>query len=122
MSHIRMSHKEPELDHIRQPIQLFRSMGHWVSAILVLSGAMAHGTPWHHAVYFAQWSNSEQNLSSTLSSCKAVDRPEINPNSVIRIEKIVNVVAHIYCSMWCFRIDSIHLERMLVKLIGSSFM
>ncbi len=58
-------------------------------------GAQAHGIPWHHAVYFAQWSNLEQNLSSTLSSCKAVDRPEINPNSVIRIENIVNVVARI---------------------------
>ncbi len=40
------------------PIQLFFSMQHWVFVILMLSGAMDHGIPWHRVVYFApmeQW-------------------------------------------------------------------
>ncbi len=45
-----------------QPTQLFRSMGHWGSAVLVLNGAMDRGIPRHRAVYFAQFSNGGQNL------------------------------------------------------------
>ena len=35
----------------RHPIQLFRLIRHWVSAIMAFSGATNHGTPWHRTIH-----------------------------------------------------------------------
>ncbi len=56
-----------------QLVQLLLSMGHWVSAILALGGAMEHGFPCHHAVCFGPM--EDKNLVKTWHTCRRHSKP-----------------------------------------------
>ncbi len=52
----------------KDPNQLFRSMGHWDSALWALSGAVDHGVPWLApcGMFYPtqQWMNLVKNVTS----------------------------------------------------------